>query len=340
MREIEANKLPELLHEKPAHTLLISSPSYEPRAALPSSIPLHSLEESSWAGHLLVFQFASPRHRVEPLEWLTKINAAEFSELNHHKRIRINIAHVSYPDKYHTIRRELDNAIQNLRQPCRIILDISVLPRRIISLCMNFCQQRARDIEKVILIYTWAGSYPQVTHPTATGDLIGIRRLEQPSLHELLDRTQKPAVLVFPGRQGFDSQQVSDAFKRRGERIRIAALFDGDDPLSSLDVLRANVNLLWDSTVDTQYYLSISQAYSLISNWAKECINEKHDALFVAPFGPKPLMAWAWLGLSRLKIPWDILLLNERTLLTTYSLGQGRTSLFELARDDLESEEP
>ncbi len=335
MKELEVSRLPDLLNERQAHTLLISAPSYEPRAALHSTLSLDALEQASWAGHLLVLQIASPRRRVEPLEWLTRINAAPFHDLNHRKKIRVNIAHVSYPDKYHTIFRELDNAIQNLRQPSRIILDITTLPRRVIALCMDFFQKRAQDIESVILIYTWAGGYPQVIHPTSIGDLVGIRRLEQPSLHELLDRTQKPAVLVFPGRQIFDSQQVADAFKRRGERIRVAALFDGDDPLLSLDALRANVNLLWDSTVDTQYYLTINQAYKLIDGWAQECLNEGHDALFIAPFGPKPLIAWAWLQLSKFKVPWDILLLNERTLLSTYSIGRGRTSLFELTREDL-----
>lgn len=335
MKEFPESRLSELINERQAHTLLISAPSYEPRAALPLTISLDALEQASWAGHLLVFQIASPRRRVEPLEWLTRINAAPLFDLNHRKKIKINITHVSYPDKYHTIFRELENAVQNLRHPCRIILDITALPRRVVALCMDFFQKKAQYIENVIVIYTWAGGYPEVIHPTAIGDLVGIKGLEQPSIHELLDRTQKPAVLVFPGRQIFDSQQVADAFKRRGERIRVAALFDGDDPLLSLDALRANVNLLWDNTVDTQYYLTLNQAYNLIGGWAQECLNEGHDALFIAPFGPKPLVAWAWLQLSKFKVPWDILLLNERTLLSTYSIGRGRTSLFELTQENL-----
>lgn len=335
MREILSTDLPNLLNEYQPHTLLISAPSYEPRATLPPSISLLNLEKATWAGHLLVFQIATPSHRVESLEWLTRISAAPLNEINHRKKVRANICHVSYPDNYYSITRELENAVQNLRHPYRIFLDITVLPRRIIALCLKFFQKKARDIEKIFLIYTWAGGYPEVQHPTATGDLVGIRSLEQPSLHELLDRAQKPAVLVFPGRQGFDSQQIADAFRRRGERIRVAALFDGTDPLLSLDVLRANANLLWDSTVDTQYYLTMTQAYKLISDWVLGCVNDDYDALFIAPFGPKPLLAWAWLRLSQIKAAWDILLLNERTLLSTYSIGRGRTLAFELTQADL-----
>lgn len=333
MKEVSVSTLSDLMMEQNASTLLISAPNYEPRSILPEFTSIQKLTSDQWSGHLLVIQIASSERRVEPLELLNRLNTESFDGIDHKKSIKFNIHRVKYPYLDNRLQHELENAIRHLQRPYRMIIDITALPRPVIADLMDFIQDHSDDVDKVFLIYTWAGGYPRVTHPTATGDLIGIR--SQTSLHKLLGRTRKPAALVFPSRQGFDAQQVADAFHECGERIKVAALFDGDDPLLSLDALRANANLLGERNLDIQYYHSLEQAYNLINTWALECINEGHDALFIAPFGPKPIVAWSWLHLSKIAITWDILFLKERTLLTTYSFGRGRTSLFELSPQDL-----
>lgn len=331
MKEISHKNIKTILNEKPSHTLLVSCPNYEPRSAMSTSLQM--LEDSSWSGNLLIFQVISSGRSIEPLEWLNRIAMDEFETARMRNLVNINIVKIGYPYQAIRIHQDLESAIRRLRRPYRIILNITSMPRFVIAHCMDFFKKKAFEVEKLFIIYTWATGYPLVTHPTASGDILGVR--QSTNLHKLLENAHKPAVLIFPGLQGFDAQKVSDAFKDRGERIKVAIYFSGDDPLLSLDAIRANVNLLDDQKTEVQYYFSIEQAYDLIKSWATARIQDGNDALFIAPFGPKPLLAWAWLQLSQFVPTWDILLVKEANILTTYSTGHGRTSLFEISRDDL-----
>lgn len=331
MKELPISALSAILTEHQSQTLLVSSPNYEPRSTSSITVPIQTLATDAWEGHLLVIQIASTERRVEPLEWLNRLNAASFGRIS--EKRNFTIQRISYPYTGDRIHHELEHGLRHLNRPYRIVMDITSLPRSIIAEFMGFVSTHAHNIERVFFMYTWAGGYPHLTHPAATGDLIGIRK--KINMHRLIARARRPAALVFPGRQGFDAQQVADAFHECGERITVAALFDGDDPLLSLSVQRANADLLGDRKVDVHYYFDLKEAYKLVETWARDCLAEGHDALFVAPFGPKPLVVWSWLQLSKSLAEWDILLSNQNTLLTTYSLGRGRTSLFELSKDDL-----
>ncbi len=316
--------------------LVIVAPNYEPRSALGARELLRGIASRVSAQ---VWTLQAKGMRVEPLESLKEANRDEVLRLLKTQSIRVREHTVPYPEAFGAalISGFLDEAVKELGGDGVLVIDISTMPRRLVMRILRWWSDsdwRGR----VVLLYAWASGYCR--QPSEEGDL---RLLEtEESLAEAL-QDPKPAHItcfVVCGRQGFDTRQLLDMlpFPRH---ISARILLERFNLHPSLEVLRANVQVLTASRIDIQYCLSIDSGHQQIMQWANKVDLSPTNAYLGAPFGPKPFAVSAFLAVQQIEARFKAAGIATPKVLGTislsghqynspYSLGFRRWEAFEL----------
>lgn len=322
-------------------TFLLAAPNFEPRSTISIQaflnafgIPLQSL-----CSGLITLQASAGR--VEPLEELKRQNhKAAVSFLVSKTNRMPEHFEVSYPEDFsgQSFIRRIREWITSRSKPVTLFLDVSCLPKLLMVNLVTLIDELydKGHIIKAFALYTWADEYPLSRYASQLGQLRTVYS-NDPLSEELL-KNRRVQAIVFIGRQGFDAKMFLDMLPKASTK-HVFIFMNRDNPIHSLEVMRANSPVILTSYTNIHYFNSLSAGHrhlmSLVSDITSQC-----DTLLMAPFGPKPLI-WSICkaishfrkskqGVYNLNTLADLVSLSSHHYGTLYSLGNKSTSLYHL----------
>jgi hypothetical protein len=322
---------------------LLIAPNYEPRSVLGAREVLQNLAQRVRA-HVWTLQ--AKRLRVEPLESLKQENRREVLALLGVSQVGVEEVDVDYPEAFSGdfVKGHLDSIAGEIGADGVLVVDISTMPRRLITAILQWWVMSQDWHGRLVLLYAWAGGYCR--RPSEEGDL---KLLEQDArLADVLAR-HKPIMghcVLICGRQGFDARQLLDGLPSAREATAYI-LLERENLHTSLEVVRANVQTLASGAagrIPIHYCLSVESGHRRILQWANGVTIARNHAYILAPFGPKPFAVSAFLAIHRLQVraraeiagPLPVagtVSLSGHQYNSPYSLGFHKVDAFEMTRD-------
>ncbi len=229
--------------------------------------------------------------------------------------------------------------------PCRLVWDISALPRGLIVdilelLCGSEWQENY-PVKAITYLYAWAGHYPNRDYPESVGKVKG--QITGRDLGDLIEQhagENSTAIVVTCG-EGHDASQTYEELLRDRITRHVYFFFYRDDPLTSLHCLRANQELLSQARRRHdrfEYLFSPADVSRRLEHVASNVATRPGGFFVVAPFGPKPLTVAAYLAVAKCRHDWrkkrrtsvaDVLLMPRSQYTSVYSLGVRSLSAYE-----------
>jgi hypothetical protein len=344
MRSRALTELPSLIGE--SESIFIVAPNYEPRSVLGMPDLISVLKSLNGKVRGNVWTLQADQNRVEPLEYLKKMNVGEvWKLLGGAPGITAKQETIPYPEggveSY--IVSVLGAATQPWSEEACLIIDISTFPRKMIVAILKaaFGLIRGARIGRLFLLYAWAQGYPRAPYAAEEG---GLKIMETGRrLNDEIRAGTNVYCTIFCGRQGFDAKQLMEALPPNAE-TQIYVLINRLDLTSSLHMLRSNSTVISSGGSRTiNFYLSMQSAHEMMMERANRYQPGAHDLFLVAPFGPKPLTVATFCSLERIRskmqhnIECEVgtVALTGHQYNTTYSLGFSRWEVFELDIGDL-----
>jgi len=337
---VALDKLTSWLNQSDTDVLCLVAPNYEPRSVLGLEPLLADLRANSERVQFGLLTLQSSSRRIEPLEYLKTANTNRLKRLIHSRLGRAPYAlTVPYPNAFSEVTAQgiMRDLASGSKPPFSLVLDLTALPRKVIAAIMSVILRERQQgrLERIFLLYSWAGAYPQPRYPGDIGALVPVR--SGVALSRLLGSVGAARAVVLPSRQGFESRQFIEALPPT-KHVSVHLLVDRENPFHSFQVLRANTAVVNDTALSLQYYLTLQAGHEHLLQWARECPIEPDTAYLVAPFGPKLVLVSGWLALGIVQqrcadannTVCDVVLLSGHQYNTTYSLGFDRLEAYEL----------
>jgi hypothetical protein len=328
-------------------TVIIICPNYEDR-----SITLidEMLNEFDYQQVLFVIVELIGKAKVGILDERTLINRKKAIESLKLRRVNYKEMRLQYPtvELMDEVRNSLIQSISDVTVPINIVVDVSCMPSGFILSLFSFVDQENinhKTFHRVYIFYATPTSYPKVDHPQSIGAIRGHFN-KQIELH-ILPREKPITLVVFPGREGFEGKQAHDFFSKFECEKHIMLMFYKDNPMLSLPTLWNNQLLISESKANDsnlEFYFTLEDGLRHLQNVYNKALTHS-EALFIAPFGPKPLMIGAYQVIKKFiyekeklheRFLADLILLSSFQYTSTYSIGSDFFTFFEYKLDYLE----
>jgi hypothetical protein len=333
--------------------LFICAPNYEARSICSITSWIDKLLEAYHAEHhssllfrTIQIKLQTTSNSVSPLEELRQAySAVAFDQLLRLCARRPLSKDIPYPDdpgasklKLESLESELLELQDDSKQPVTLLLDVSALPKRIIYdlfECIHSWREKKLIASKVIILYTWADTYPPLRYPSQVGQfrLLG----SDAPLYDWLENLRKinavpSKAVVFMGRQGFDSRMLLDMVATF-DSIDVVAFMNRNSIIHSLETYRANALILETPFAKWQFHhvVSIEQGCRLLN---RLLVDNPPKVAVIAPFSAKPFALAALDCAKNLEARGSkvgVVALSAHHYGSVYSLGSRNTESFEFS---------
>jgi hypothetical protein len=252
--------------------VILSAPNYESRSVtgLKELLEVLSRNLNASRDRLGIITLESQRGRVQPLEYLKRINIEEI--VTYIGRDPIMQTLLQRITLLYPLQSQLDGAFERLTEtldkPFALVLDITAMPRALVYAFLDLAIQKfqAGTFSNIYIVYHWADGYPRMRYAAEVGELRSVRTAEP--LGSLLQNRARVYAALFIGRQGFDARQFLEALPATKEAT-VYHFINRDRPLHSIEILRTNASILTDDSVQLRSYLSIDSGHQKLLSWAR-----------------------------------------------------------------------
>jgi hypothetical protein len=345
--EFEYQKLLEKVVKDETSWSVISSINFEERSLRFGQDLLHSLERKK-SGDLHWFPIRLISHRTSPWSTLEMVkNQFERKLETISRSIGFNFRSylLEYPLTQDLILEILSKARGRTKSPPKLILDLSALPRNIITFACDIVlgihsESWHVNFDEIYFVFTPPEREisAQIPYHMTVGSIKGVYH---PEIAQRSSDLFKTTLIVFPGNGGFEAQVAVDTLRGHQTKIHIAVdCFDPTFP-TAMDRLIRNLSLVADASsgaLEIDYYFSQTDALRVALELVDQAVmlceefpNARHSFL-CAPFGSKwsvlvsSLARLEFLKQTRISVPdghvmTDILGLSTNQYVSLYSRG-------------------
>lgn len=348
MFELSQDEISRTMSHLGGDVLLVASPNYEPRSVRGVAQFIEMYDDALVDCEFAFLTLQARHGRVEPLEDLKSSAIRYLGTLISEKYGKSHRSEtIPYPDNFRNavVRSTLDILTAQLNMPFNLIVDLTSLPRKVLLALLGTLSTYAQRglLKHLLFLYSWPESYPRLRYASDTGRL-NLAELESP-VSAAIDESICVNAALSLGLQGFEAIQFSELLPNNSN-LSLFILMQNDDPLTSLEVIRANVSIVTQLSTEREYCLSLNSMHEKLNDWARKVEIDDRSIYLLAPFGPKPQMVSAWMARRIIEqritttIPLgsdisDIVLYSGHQYNTTYSLGFRKLSVFKVNISDL-----
>lgn len=231
------------------HNLVITLTNYEERSvALLEELAKECVIAPSQLS-LCRLELTSATYKIDMLGAWKRIHREQLDRLG----FQANVCPLEYPGS--SGLSELRWTVQTFIRACEedrfnIVVDISCLPRALMFGLLDAVYDEAiwnelgKRVERIIVVYTAAGSYPKSRYAQVIGTPVGC--FSNQEIGRILRDKDSIEAMIFPGFEGFGSAAVYEALTRSGiqSKARLVFLLDGANFIRAQRSMIANQLLI------------------------------------------------------------------------------------------------